>query len=67
MYDKHCEPSQACFVVLSNLLLFHLSDLDRTELNKGKSGCMLKGIYAINPVNGKDFAVGDPIYIYSPL
>ena len=29
------------------------SDLDRTELNKGKTGCCLKGLYAINPVNGK--------------
>ena len=29
------------------------SDLERTELNKGKSGCELKGVYAINPVNGK--------------
>ena len=33
------------------------SDMDRTELNKGKSGCMLKGIYAINPVNGKEVPV----------
>ena len=30
------------------------SDLDRTELNKGKSGCRLDGIKAINPVNGKE-------------
>lgn len=29
------------------------NDLDRTELNKTKSGCILKGLYAINPVNGK--------------
>ena len=37
------------------------SDLDRTELNKGKSGCRLKGIKAINPVNGKevDVFIGD--------
>ena len=33
------------------------SDLDRTELNKGKSGCILKGINAINPVNGKKVPV----------
>jgi len=33
------------------------SDMDRTELNKGKSGCILKGIYAINPVNGKEVLV----------
>ena len=42
------------------------SNLDRTELNKGKTGCMVKGIKAINPVNGKevpiflgDFVLGD--------
>ncbi len=33
------------------------NDMDRTELNKTKSGCMLKGIYAINPVNGKEVPV----------
>lgn len=33
------------------------SDMDRTELNKGKSGCILKGIYAINPVNKKEVPV----------
>ena len=35
------------------------SDMDRTELNKTKSGCPLKGLYAINPVNGKKV----PLYI----
>ena len=30
------------------------NDMDRTELNKTKSGCPLKGISAINPVNGKE-------------
>lgn len=30
------------------------NDMDRTELNKTKSGCQLKGVYAINPVNGKE-------------
>ena len=42
------------------------SNMDRTELNKGKSGCLVKGIKAINPVNGKevpvflgDFVLGD--------
>ena len=33
------------------------SDMDRTELNKEKSGCILKGIYAINPVNKKEVPV----------
>ena len=31
--------------------------MDRTELNKTKSGCVLEGIYSINPVNGKEFHV----------
>ncbi|MDO5381794.1 MAG: leucine--tRNA ligase [Eubacteriales bacterium] len=35
------------------------NDMDRTELNKTKSGCVLEGIYAINPVNGKKV----PIFI----
>src|SRR5574344_1374067 len=42
------------------------SNLDRTDLNKGKTGCEIKGIKAINPVNGKevpiylgDFVLGD--------
>jgi len=34
-----------------------LSDLERTELNKGKTGVKLEGIYAINPVNGKEVPV----------
>ena len=34
-----------------------MSDLDRTELNKGKSGLRLEGIKAINPVNGKEVDV----------
>ena len=42
------------------------STMDRTELNKGKSGCLIKGIKAINPINGEevpiylgDFVLGD--------
>jgi len=42
------------------------SNMDRTELNKGKTGCRVEGIMAINPVNGKevpiflgDFVLGD--------
>ena len=41
------------------------SDMDRTELNKGKTGCILEGIKAVNPANGKvvpvflgDFVLG---------
>ena len=42
------------------------SNMDRTELNKGKSGVLIKGVKAINPINGKevpiflgDFVLGD--------
>lgn len=42
------------------------SNMDRTELNKGKTGVKIDGIEAINPVNGKkvpvflgDFVLGD--------
>ncbi|MBQ9834206.1 MAG: leucine--tRNA ligase [Bacilli bacterium] len=42
------------------------SNMDRTELNKGKTGVEIKGIKAINPINGKevpiflgDFVLGD--------
>ena len=30
------------------------NDMDRTELNKTKSGCMLKGVTCLNPANGKE-------------
>ena len=38
-----------------------MSELERTELNKGKSGLRLDGVKAINPVNGKevDIFLGD--------
>lgn len=33
------------------------SDLERTELNKGKTGVKLEGVYAINPVNNKEVPI----------
>ena len=33
------------------------SDLDRTELNKEKSGVRLEGVHAINPVNNKEVEI----------
>ncbi|MCI9063023.1 MAG: leucine--tRNA ligase [Clostridia bacterium] len=33
------------------------SDFDRTELNKTKSGVKLEGIFAINPINGKEVPI----------
>ena len=42
------------------------SNMDRTELNKGKSGVLVDGVKAINPINGEevpiflgDFVLGD--------
>ncbi|NQV00503.1 MAG: leucine--tRNA ligase, partial [Parcubacteria group bacterium] len=35
------------------------SDLDRTDLNKDKTGVEIKGLMAINPVNGKEI----PLYV----
>ncbi len=35
------------------------SDFERTEMNKDKTGVKLDGVYAINPVNGKEI----PIFI----
>ncbi len=42
------------------------SNMDRTELNKGKTGCLVEGIKAIHPLTGKevpiylgDFVLGD--------
>ena len=42
------------------------SGMERTELNKGKSGCLVDGVKAINPINGEevpiylgDFVLGD--------
>ena len=33
------------------------SNMDRTELNKEKTGCLTEGIKAINPVNGKEVPI----------
>ena len=34
-----------------------MSDMDRTELNKGKSGLRLEGVKAINPVNNREVEI----------
>ena len=33
------------------------SEIDRTDASKTKTGCPLKGVYAINPVNGREVPV----------
>ena len=40
------------------------SDLERTELNKEKTGCFT-GAYAINPVNGKEISIWISDYVLS--
>ena len=39
------------------------SDLDRTELSKEKTGVELKGIKAVNPINGKEIPVWIADYV----
>ena len=39
------------------------SDLERTELVKGKTGVELKGVKAINPINGKEVSVWVADYV----
>ncbi|PIP29474.1 leucine--tRNA ligase, partial [Candidatus Kuenenbacteria bacterium CG23_combo_of_CG06-09_8_20_14_all_36_9] len=41
------------------------SDLERTDLNKEKTGIELKGIKAINPVNGKEIPIFVADYVLS--
>ncbi len=39
------------------------SDFERTELVKDKTGVQLKGIYAVNPVNGKEIPIWTSDYV----
>lgn len=39
------------------------SDFERTELAKEKTGVPLKGVYAVNPVNGKEIPVWTSDYV----
>ena len=41
------------------------SDLERTELNKEKTGVMLRGVKGINPVNGKEIPIFISDYVLS--
>ncbi len=41
----------------------HKSELERTELNKDKTGVPIEGIMAINPVNGKEIPVWISDYV----
>ncbi|MCE5343224.1 MAG: leucine--tRNA ligase [Eubacteriales bacterium] len=39
------------------------SDFERTELNKDKTGVELKGLYAVDPVNGKEIPIWASDYV----
>ncbi|MDD3212060.1 MAG: leucine--tRNA ligase [Eubacteriales bacterium] len=39
------------------------SDFERTELNKEKTGVEMKGLYAVNPVNGKKIPIWASDYV----
>ena len=41
------------------------SDFERTELNKEKTGVMLQGVKAVNPVNGKEIPIFISDYVLS--
>ncbi len=41
----------------------HKSELERTELNKDKTGVPLSGVMAVNPVNGKEIPVWISDYV----
>ena len=41
------------------------SDLERTELNKEKTGVLLRGVKAVNPVNGKEIPIFISDYVLS--
>ncbi len=39
------------------------SDFERTEMNKDKTGVVLEGLYAVNPVNGQDIPIWVSDYV----
>ena len=43
------------------------SDFERTELNKEKTGCEIKGIKAINPLTGKEIPIWISDYVLVSL
>ena len=58
LVDKITTPEQKAAVEAYKEKVSHKSDLERTQLNKDKSG-VFTGAYAINPINGKKI----PVYI----
>ena len=57
-------PEQKDLITEYKALAASKSDLERTELNKEKTGCFT-GAYAINPVNGKEIPIWISDYVLS--
>ena len=64
LVDEITMPEQKEFVKEYKAKAASKSDLERTELNKEKTGCFT-GSYAINPVNGKEIPIWISDYVLS--
>ena len=64
LVDKITTPNQKKVVEEYKKLAASKSDLERTELNKEKTG-VFTGSYAINPVNGKEIPIWISDYVLS--
>ena len=62
LVDKITTPEQAQAVKEYKVVCASKSDLERTELNKDKTG-VFTGAYAINPVNGKNIPIWISDYV----
>ena len=64
LIDEITTPEQKALITEYKALAASKSDLERTELNKEKTGCFT-GAYAINPVNGKEIPIWISDYVLS--
>ena len=64
LVDEITTPDQKGAIADYKALAASKSDLERTELNKEKTGCFT-GSYAINPVNGKEIPIWISDYVLS--
>ena len=62
--DEITTPEQKDLITEYKALAASKSDLERTELNKEKTGCFT-GAYAINPVTGKEIPIWISDYVLS--
>lgn len=64
LIDEITTPDQKDAITNYKALAASKSDLERTELNKEKTGCFT-GAFAINPVNGKEIPIWISDYVLS--